>query len=523
MVKAATLLSQETLNPRWFGHPASTTIYLTAAIQAVVFAVGAVTGRYGSVNDFIAAVYGDPSLVFLPVRIVMATLGAACVGLTFLLGKRLFDTSVGIVAAMLLALNSLHIAWSQVIRSDVQASAFMLGTLLVALRLAETGRAKHAIWAGLLTGFAIATKWPAATVFAGVIGAALYGGLKNGGGWRQGMRLLTVAALSSIAGLFLASPYIFIDYPTVLANLSGEARPFHVGHTGAGFFSNLWTYLTVFAAGSMGWVGLVLALAGACLAALRSKSARFILVPATIIFFVGICSQRLIWSRWLIPGLPYLCLFAAVAALHAAELLSRALPFFRLRPVSAVVAALVLIPSALGAVGQAREREDDTRARAAQWLVQHAKPGSTILLEHLELKLRGQPFRFLFPMGRRGCVDGLNLLKTGVDYDKLEQARAGSPVVDLGSVDGDVGTCRSDYAVLTYYDLYAREGQRFPNQIATYRRILEGGRTVALFRPEPDHVGGPIVRIVALPPQEESIRILPPQGWNHAGSVARAL
>ena len=250
MVKAATLLSQETLNPRWFGHPASTTIYLTAAIQAVVFAVGAVTGRYGSVNDFIAAAYGDPSLVFLPVRIVMATLGAACVGLTFLLGKRLFDTSVGIVAAMLLALNSLHIAWSQVIRSDVQASAFMLGTLLVALRLAETGRAKHAIWAGLLTGFAIATKWPAATVFAGVIGAALYGGLKNGGGWRQGIRLLTVAALSSIAGLFLASPYIFIDYPTVLANLSGEARPFHVGHTGAGFFSNLWTYLTAFAAGS---------------------------------------------------------------------------------------------------------------------------------------------------------------------------------------------------------------------------------------------------------------------------------
>ena len=143
IVKAATLLSEGTLNPRWFGHPASTTIYLTAVIEALVFGWGVIAGRYGNVSDFIAAAYVDPGVLFLPVRMAMALLGAACVGLTFALGKRLFGTAAGILAALLLALNSLHIAWSQVVRSDVQASAFMLAALIFAVRLGETGRTKR--------------------------------------------------------------------------------------------------------------------------------------------------------------------------------------------------------------------------------------------------------------------------------------------------------------------------------------------------------------------------------------------
>src|SRR5205085_3202241 len=101
---------------------------------------------------------------------------------------------------------------------------------------------------------AIATKWPAISVFAGIVGASFSAGI----GWRASARLVLIAALASVVGLFLASPFIFIDYPTVLSNLAGESRPFHVGHTGAGALSNLATYLTVFARDSIGWVGLVL-------------------------------------------------------------------------------------------------------------------------------------------------------------------------------------------------------------------------------------------------------------------------
>jgi 4-amino-4-deoxy-L-arabinose transferase-like glycosyltransferase len=359
MVMGAGLLTRGTLNPHWFGHPGSTTIYLTALIQALVFLTGWLSGRFATVADFVHAAYADPAIVFVPVRVAMALLGTACVGLTYALGKRLYGPPVGLLAALLLALNSLHIAWSQVVRTDVQASVFMLGALVVACRLVETGSRKHAIWAGLLTGFAIATKWPAISVFAGIIGASFSAGI----GWRSAARLILVAGLASLVGLFIASPFIFIDYPTVLSNLAGEGRAFHVGHTGGGALSNLATYLTVFARDSIGWVGLTLAGLGFVVACVQRGPARAILVPATILFFAGICAQHLIWSRWLVPGLPYLVLFGAAAVFELASLAT--MPKVR----TAMIVAgggFAVLASAAGPVRQATQPQRDTTDETAR-------------------------------------------------------------------------------------------------------------------------------------------------------------
>src|SRR4029079_14095750 len=412
-------------------------------------------------------------------------------------GKKLYGKSAGLLAALLLALNSLHIAWSQVVRTDVMASAFMLAALVVATRLSETGARKHAIWAGLLTGFAVATKWPGISIFAGLVGAAAYHSVTTGSGWRGAARLTLVMAIASIAGLFIASPFIFIDYPTVLSHLAGAAGPFHVGHTGAGPLGNLATYLGVFASESMGWIGLVLAATGFVVACVRRGQELFLLVPATIVFFVGICVQHLIWSRWLIPGLPYLALFVAAAVFELAALAARFRP-----AVIAGLGGIAILTSAAGAAGELRERAHATRDEAARWSVANAARGSTIIIEYPELKLRAQPFRFLFPVGSRGCLDARALLSSNVRYDDIQQARAGSPVVDLSAIPPRAqASCRADYAVLTYYDLHLREAARFPSEIAAYRQILGAGRTCALFQPEAGRIGGPIVRIVAIPPQ----------------------
>ena len=501
MVKAAGLLTGRTLNPHWFGHPGTTTIYLTALIQAAVFLTGWIGGRFTTVADFVHAGYQDPAIVFVPVRVAMALFGTVCVGFTYALGKRLYDWAVGLLAAVLLAFNSLHIAWSQVVRTDIMASVFMLAALLLACRLSETGARKHAIWAGILTGFAVATKWPAISVFAGVAGAATYHALATSSGWRGFLRLILLAGAASIAGLFIASPFIFIDYPTVLSNLAGEARPFHVGHTGGGALSNLRTYLGGFGADSMGWIGLGLAILGFVIACARRGPARFILVPATVVFFLGICVQHLIWSRWLTPGLPYLAIFAAAAVFEMGKLAHAKAGALTL----IVLGGITVLVSAAGAVGEVRERAHDTRDEAAHWIVANARHGSTIIIEYPELKLRDQPFQFLFPVGSRGCVDARSLLTTHVRYDDIEQARNGSPVVDLGTIPPAArSSCSANYAVLTYYDLYLNEAFRFPDEVASYREILRASRTVALFRPQTGRIGGPTVRIVALGQQPKS-------------------
>jgi hypothetical protein len=194
-----------------------------------------------------------------------------------------------------------------------------------------------------------------------------------------------------------------------------------------------------------------------------------------------------------------LMIFAAVAIVALAEQIARRAKIGR--PVLAVagVAALALIPSVAGAFGAAAERSNDTRRQAARWAVAHIPAGSSVVLEHLELSLRDQPWTIRFPLGEAGCVDAKRLLAQDVNYEEVEALRKGSPIVDIGTVAPDrIESCRADYAILSYYELYRAEGALFPRELGNYEKLLAGGRAVALFEPQPGRAGGPTVVVVAL-------------------------
>jgi len=502
MITALRMLAEGTLNPGWFGHPGSTTITLVALIDGGIAGWGLVSGRYADIGEFSRAAYANPGLLFVPARVAMALLGTLCVWLTYALGRRLHGTAAGLIAAALLAINALHIAWSQVIRTDIHASVFMMASLLFAARIAERRRLRDYLLAGAFAGIATATKWPAATVFIAVIGAFALARLQSDRTKRPPLRWLAAAAAASLAALFIASPFIFLDWPTVLANVSGEVKSGHLGHNGGSFLDNLLYYLGGPVAGSIGVIGLMLALGGAVLSAIRSAIARWTMIPATTLFLALICTQNLIWSRWVLPVMPMICIFAAFAIVSIAAMIRCRLSKIPFRLSIAALAIGVGAVPVMAAIAQSRERANDTRSQAARWAVANIPTGSRVVFEHLELSLRDRPWRILFPIGSAGCIDGVALLRGGVDFDQVQQLRNGSPIVDLGNVSPQrIETCRADYAVLAYYDLYWLERDRYPAEYDTYRKLLAGGRTVALFRPVPGRSGGPVVRIVALPTQ----------------------
>jgi len=158
-------------------------------------------------------------------------------------------------------------------------------------------------------------------------------------------------------------------------------------------------------------------------------------------------------------------------------------------------------PAFAGAISQATERANDTRALADRWALEHIPAGSTVVLEHLELGLRRAPWKLLFPVGRSGCIDAVKALNGGVHYRGIQKMRGNAPIADLGNVSSEqLASCHANYAILTYYDLYLDETGHFPEEIRNYQAVLANGRTVALFRPESGRVGGPVVRIVFIPP-----------------------
>jgi hypothetical protein len=499
MIKALELLTNGTLNPKWFGHPGSTTIYLLALIDVAVVGSGLASGAYASVDAFAKAAFADPGLLFIPARVAMALLGVLAVWMTYLVGRRTHGTAVALIAATFLAFNSVHIAWSQVVRTDIHASVFMLASLLFAIRVGQRGRIADFILAGLFAGFAVATKWPAVTIFIAVLGATASRVIESRSELKRDLLGMIVAGIALVVGVFLASPFIFLDWQTVLANLSNEARPRHLGHTGAGFIRNGWWYLWHPVRESVGLMGLLLIVAGLAVSAIRSRVSRWTLIPAALAFLALIASQNLIWSRWILPLLPMFCMFAAVAIVALAEQIAATVNSKRPLPIISALAAFAAIPTIGGAFAQSAERANDTRAQAARWAIANIPPGSSVAIEHLELSLRRQPWTFLFPIGAAGCVDGVKLLTQGVDYEQVEQLRQGSPIVDFGNVSPDrLESCRADYAILTYYDLYRTEAAAFPKEVRNYEKLLAGGRTVALFEPRLGRAGGPLVRVVAL-------------------------
>jgi len=492
------LLRNGTLNPGWFGHPGSTTIYMLAAVEAGVYGVGHLAGRFPDPAAFARAIYSDPSVVFLPGRILILVCGLACVWLTWRLGERLFGLRTGLLGAAFLALDPLHVRYSQIIRTDVQASMFVLLALLGAVGIAQRGRMRDFVLTGIGVGIACATKWPAATVAAAGIGAwALR--------WRDHpqershlLRGLSLFGIAAVLSLLAASPFILLDYPTVLSNLHGEERPRHLGATGAGPLQNLWWYVSGPLVDALGVAGLVITLPGLIVLMRYYRSFRYVIAPVLAVFLLSIVVQHLVWERWVVPLLPLLAIAEAHIALSIYDWLHHRLDQHRLAQGAVIVLlafALALPPIMTGNV-QAKERLSDTRGLATAWAKHHIPAGSSVAVEYLAFDILPQPWRLFYPGGDRGCIDARRNLASQIQVNTVDDMRAGRALVDLGNIPPNkIESCRADFLIIANWDRYAAESSFYPSELATYAALLKGGEQVAVFRPQRGKTGGPVVRV----------------------------
>lgn len=494
MMTALDMLRSGNANPGWFGHPATLTFYAIALVMVAVAGIGLLTGRFANLDAFVDAAYADPSILFLPARLFFVACGVLCVWLTWRLGKRLGGGRVGLSAAALLAINSVHVEYSQVIRTDVQMTVFVLLAMLASLDILERGRLRDHALAGIWIGLGVATKWPAALIIFSPLTAAWVRGRLQG----AVMRPLAILAGSAAVTLFAVSPFLLLDHATVAQNLGGEARPMHPGATGGGFLWNLGWYVRGPLAESFGIAGLFAALAGSLLA-LRDRRVLIAVLPGVAAFCLVIVTRSLVWERWLVPLLPFIALAAAAAICALGDWLRGRLKL-QLTGLEFAVILLLLVPMSLATQASQTERLNDTRQIAAAWIKANTPRGSAILVEHAAFDLLQSGWELRFPLGSAGCVDARGLLTGRISYSRVETLRSGRAVVDIGHVDkAQQGSCRAPFAVFTHYQVYADERQRFGAQWEAYRSIAAGGRVRAVIRPIPGETGGPVVHIVQMP------------------------
>lgn len=490
------MLSGPTLNPGWFGHPATTTIYLLSVINALVFAGGWALGYWPDPKTFANAIYFDPSLMILPGRIAMVAFGVWSIWLTWRLVRLLCGERVGLVAAAVLAVSPVHIAYSQIIRSDMMAVCFMLLVSRSALRVARGGGRRDLVLGALWLGLAVVTKWPFALSGIAVAGAYALRLRRREERWGGAVRSLAVFGTLALAFGLIASPFIVLDYPMLLRNLQGEAQVHHLGATGGPPLANAWWYLSGPILKSLGWAGALAACCGAVLMA-RNRETRAIVAPLALVFFVLFCLQRLIWERWALPLTPALSLAAALGLVWLTGFLAQRLGRAGRGLGLAVIVLAVLVPQTVQALNDTHVRTHDTRQAAAGWVRAHVPHGDMILIEHFAFDILQGPWRMVFPIGNAGCIDVHDLLSGKTQYDQIENARDQRSNVDYGTLNpARRDTCGMKWAVLTQYGRYRAERETFPDQYAAYVDLLSRGTVVATFDPVPGESGGPPVTIV---------------------------
>lgn len=370
------------LNPNYFSNPPAFT-YLLHFIFALWFG-----GRAGVSHEFAL----HPGDVFVVARASAALLGALSVWLLYLLGARLFDRAVGLLAAALEAVAFLPVFYSHLALNDVPTLAPLTLSLLGTAGILRRGRAIDYLLAGVGLGLGCATKYTAGIVLVPLLlaGASRY--LEEAGRGQSGaLRGMAIAGAVALGSFLLADPYSLLDASAFHAGLvhqstvSGESQ----GKLGAPRESGIVYYLWSFTWG-LGWAPAIAALGGAVTVWARDRRAGLLLVPTPLLFLVFMGLQGRYYGRWLLPVFPIACLLAALFALQGAraiaQLLGRAAGARAGRLAGAVAAAaLAGALLAQGAIYSVHSdlvlSRADTRNLMRAWMVAHVPLGARVVVE----------------------------------------------------------------------------------------------------------------------------------------------
>ncbi len=151
------------LNPHYFINPPALTYLLH-----VIFAIW-LGGRVGVTREFAL----HPDRLFLVARITVALLGTLSVWLLYLVGARLFDRAVGLLASAVMAVAFLPVFYGHLALNDVPTLAPLTLSLLGTAGILRRGRMLDYLMAGVGLGLAGATKYTAGVMVLPLLAAAV--------------------------------------------------------------------------------------------------------------------------------------------------------------------------------------------------------------------------------------------------------------------------------------------------------------------------------------------------------------
>ena len=285
-------------------------------------------------------------------RALSVAMGVATVWWVAALSRRVFDETVGLVAALFLSLCFLHVRDSHFGTTDVAMTGLVVLTVGLIFRWRETGLLRHAAVAGLAGGLAASTKYNGLGVCV-PFGIALIQRLseekETPGAVTRFVAAGSLFALSLAAGFFGASPYILIDWTRFLTSVSGVETHLLQGH-GIDLGRGWWYYGRVVLPAAVGWPILLTGLAGMILLMSTRFRDAIVLFAFPLSYYLLAGRGHTVFARYVIPVLPFLCIAAAWFVVESVRVMTRTATPRLQRPIIATATACVVLPTAYNTV-----------------------------------------------------------------------------------------------------------------------------------------------------------------------------
>jgi len=487
---AVEMLANRDLNPHWFGHPGTTVIYLLAFVYILFFLGGRVLGIFASADDFKALYFQDQTIFFLSGRLLGVFFGIVTIGLVYLVGRKIFNKTVGLVAATLIAITPIHVSGSQIARMDSLMPLLLTLSFWFCLKILEKNKLLDYVLASFLLGLAIVTKYPA-VVFAPTIILAFF--LSQG--WlKQGLIKVFSSIAACIFGAFISSPFLFIDFQQVLIDVAKEARSEQVSVTGGGLINNLRWYIENPLVNSFSIYGIILLSIGFLFCAYFRKKEELILILFPALFLLFISSLSLRWNHWVLPILPFSCIILAWAIYKLSELANKS---FRKAGTWIFLFSLCIILVSLSSASLAQGRETsgtDTRIQAERWITSNIQSGSSILIEPYVSNFPKDSFKlFQIDRDKQGALFQIDP-DTYTRHAKLRPLDIGK-IGEIGDIK-DVQTQAIQYMVISHwYDLYLAEKENYLEIVKNYQDLMSSAQMIYEVNRVPKINRGPRIRV----------------------------
>ncbi len=504
-VPEAVAMFHHGLNPHYFINPPALTYLLH-----VIFAIW-LGGRVGVTHEFAL----HPDRLFLVARITVALLGTVSVWLLYLVGARLFNRAVGLLASAVMAVAFLPVFYGHLALNDVPTLAPLTLSLLGTAGILRRGRMFDYLMAGVGLGLAGATKYTAGVMVLPLLAAAVAryldgrAGVEGRAGARANERAsveerparangrpgarrdvaigLGVALVAALGAYLIANPYSLLDFHLFITELKLQSSYTEMSHASwiggpkqGSFIYYLWSFTW-----GLGWIPALAALGGAVSIWRGQQRVGWVLVPVAVLYLLFLSLQGRYFGRWLLPIFPVACLLAAYFSLELAGWAARRAPRMRVGFTALAVIALAAQGIVYSIHSGLLLSRADTRNLARAWVVKNIPAGARIVVEPVV------PNAWLDDTGRLGPGE-VRWVKYPTLRVLLNPSR-GTPepthrTVLLENYESTLGP-----ALISYYERndycwvvsgYTQSGRAFadpqtvPDAIAYYRELERQGKVV---------------------------------------------